>query len=1199
MREKTGLILSAIHSIKYNPLDLVNIQDQLRTILPLVANYWEIGEHWEKPFVQRIIDAKTITDIFTSFFQIASPHCFEAGGYSDKVIKPLFIACAKLDQRPDDFYEKIYHDRFRKDKTWLPQILTTLSPWEVDSIFKNASNVEIRQLLGYIKDYLNNKEALGNFLMPLLKDSWLRCLRYLYLEDLSALNLAAIAKESGALRQALAEWLKENWHERFEEFWNFIENQRLISIPGVSDLLMANSQESVSDFWSAFLKRNKDQDQDLYLSFLMPNTLNNNASFPFCSLSTHDQLLAYGLLSIHLAQKQELSKASSRVDNPAAIELSSVEQARNEYFKLSPSLRLLHQQQAFPTNLIPVLARHLSLSDAKIKEYLYAAGCLAEPVFTIEDWVKRYRKGVIITTGKKLIIEKQSLNIEEIKALAKALKTDTTLRIISLKDSKINDEAAKVLTDALKTNNSLTTLDLSCDSFRLGGSDLGSEGVKALTEMLETNTGLTTLYLNGNSIGNSGAKALAKALKINASVRILDLTMNFIGSEGAEALAETLKINASLRTLKLSGNHIHNKGIQALAEALEINASLIVLDAACGSHGPNDVSAKALAKTLKINTSLKKLHLGGSVGCEGAKALAEALETNASLEELDLSWNFIGNNGLKALTQALKTNTSLTKLNIEYNSVKDKGFEALAEALEINTSLRDLGESIESDWRSKKEVKDLVKSRIERNQRYYQSHLRIKQHLQQVKKALSDEESSSEDVQALLTTALDEARKLCEATPCYWYAEMLLHEVLQQAAFAYAGDGNYLALIELYFEHFISHPDDRVSLELAGLLVWIEDDAYEAAKLNSKIDRQQLVLSLLAGNKEPQADIYRSQALYVLKGNKGMTEDTFATIAGVGKNAAIITFAELTALTERLKLKKQMQADEGQIRIEDERNTLRQSTEEDENVEPELMRQIKAGEAQVYVYEQLIMEPNKSPKPVEFNKERVVNQDEFEPYAERAKILKNTFLASLFPELIQTKLTAAIQENYGEKLDVFSAWHSRTLTARRLAGLSPDLSVEQLRRILQIELNAKRREIGSEERRKSHSLFPCLQKKNLVDMLEEALQHFPPVDDVDDDSLRSKKELAELLLSWVDTEERSLGYKLFHKPDVENDNLAKRIKTVGDLAHEILLCDAETLEKLLAFETRIQQLNLDDESQKIINEKFSMCKKSGNSLQFF
>ena len=59
-------------------------------------------------------------------------------------------------------------------------------------------------------------------------------------------------------------------------------------------------------------------------------------------------------------------------------------------------------------------------------------------------------------------------------------------------------------------------------------------------------------------------------------------------------------------------------------------------------------------------------HLHNKIGKDGADALADALKVNKSLKELHLSNNDITNEGLDCLIKALEENTTLDKLCIKY-----------------------------------------------------------------------------------------------------------------------------------------------------------------------------------------------------------------------------------------------------------------------------------------------------------------------------------------------------------------------------------------------------------------------------------------------------------------------------------------------------------------------------------------------------
>jgi len=222
----------------------------------------------------------------------------------------------------------------------------------------------------------------------------------------------------------------------------------------------------------------------------------------------------------------------------------------------------------------------------------------------------------------------------------------------------------KALAAALKKNSSLTNLDL---AFK----NMGLEGAKALAEALKQNSTLTELCLDNNNIGPEGAKALAQALLQNSSLTYLNLGSSNIGPKA-----------------NLHKNNIGPEGAKALAEALQQNSSLTRLDLHKNNIGPE--GAKALAAALKKNSSLNILNLfANDIGDEGAKALAEALLQNSSLTSLDLVKNNIGPEGAKALAEALLQNSSLMSLDLEWNNIGDEGAKAEAmieEALERNKS---------------------------------------------------------------------------------------------------------------------------------------------------------------------------------------------------------------------------------------------------------------------------------------------------------------------------------------------------------------------------------------------------------------------------------------------------------------------------------------------------------------------------------
>ena len=89
---------------------------------------------------------------------------------------------------------------------------------------------------------------------------------------------------------------------------------------------------------------------------------------------------------------------------------------------------------------------------------------------------------------------------------------------------------------------------------RLKSCDLGEGGGRALAEALRLDTTLTSLDLRGNGLGEGGGRALAETLRLNATVTSLDLSYNDLGEGGGRALAEALRLNTTVTSLDLNWN---------------------------------------------------------------------------------------------------------------------------------------------------------------------------------------------------------------------------------------------------------------------------------------------------------------------------------------------------------------------------------------------------------------------------------------------------------------------------------------------------------------------------------------------------------------------------------------------------------------------------------------------------------------------
>lgn len=227
---------------------------------------------------------------------------------------------------------------------------------------------------------------------------------------------------------------------------------------------------------------------------------------------------------------------------------------------------------------------------------------------------------------------------KDIITLCDALKMNTSLQSMELKEHEISDEGAQALA---RTN--LIRLNLT-------GNKIGVAGARAFA----SNKKLTTLNLYNNELGDAGAIIIAQ----NTSLISLNIGWNFIGDEGAEALSA----NRTITELHLDSNNIGDRGAQALAS----NNSLLVLG--LKTNRITDSGVRGFAN----NHTLTELHLmDNKIADAGARSLAK----NTKITTLGISGNPIGDSGVEALA-ASKT---LRILHLYSHLITDVGASFLAQ----------------------------------------------------------------------------------------------------------------------------------------------------------------------------------------------------------------------------------------------------------------------------------------------------------------------------------------------------------------------------------------------------------------------------------------------------------------------------------------------------------------------------------------
>jgi len=286
--------------------------------------------------------------------------------------------------------------------------------------------------------------------------------------------------------------------------------------------------------------------------------------------------------------------------------------------------------------MIPTL-QSLNLSGALGQEPVHA-----EHLQLITDWLEGPSQ------LRRLFLDSNNIGDEGAKHLAVALAANSSLEVLSLRQSQVSPNGLIELFSALKHNCALQVLHVVDRPSML---PLGAAAVKDVAhgcqEMLSTNKALLELDLTGQFLSDHALK-IAEALQTNSTLQRLMLGNNrFFAGPVLESL---LAPGCELRSLDLSSNDLMDE------EAALADGWLVAFKEACHLeelHLPWLNHAKFVGPLLAAVAelpALKKLVLGGAVDKAQEGVLAELLASCSSLEILHLQ---SGDRGAYGLHDAL------------------------------------------------------------------------------------------------------------------------------------------------------------------------------------------------------------------------------------------------------------------------------------------------------------------------------------------------------------------------------------------------------------------------------------------------------------------------------------------------------------------------------------------------------------------
>eukprot|EP01122_Echinamoeba_exundans_P014067 TRINITY_DN6298_c1_g1_i1.p1 TRINITY_DN6298_c1_g1~~TRINITY_DN6298_c1_g1_i1.p1 ORF type:complete len:248 (+),score=24.89 TRINITY_DN6298_c1_g1_i1:901-1644(+) len=182
----------------------------------------------------------------------------------------------------------------------------------------------------------------------------------------------------------------------------------------------------------------------------------------------------------------------------------------------------------------------------------------------------------------------------------------------------------------------------------------------------------------------------------NSALRSLSLQSAHF-ADFTRAFSSTNATLSSLTRLELHGAYLKETEVVALFSVLQRSADRLV-ELKLSGNSPEQLGCEAISTYLKLNRSLRILHLAGcDLSPSNFETLVAGIEQNAVLDTLYANSNSIGSSGGSAIAEALATkNKTLTCLDLRSNNIRFEAVEPFAKALRDNTTL--LHVNLHDNW---------------------------------------------------------------------------------------------------------------------------------------------------------------------------------------------------------------------------------------------------------------------------------------------------------------------------------------------------------------------------------------------------------------------------------------------------------------------------------------------------------------------
>jgi len=233
----------------------------------------------------------------------------------------------------------------------------------------------------------------------------------------------------------------------------------------------------------------------------------------------------------------------------------------------------------------------------------------------------------------KLSFFGHELSEGELQSFSNAMRGNTTLKELSLRNAGLKADDAKLIVSILQGNRSLTMLDLS-------GNSLGAEVGTIARGLFQTEgSAIEFLDVSKTEMTDGALEILCEVMKTNKSVKTLALRRNDFDSNAGKPLAEMIRKNTTLTALLLSNNVLSaNEGEDPIKDIVDaLLAAFVKRKRLSWTHRKSGTSSslpgtkiQALDFESCLLTHSQLQHFG------------HLIESGFFLRRLNLSENFLG-----------------------------------------------------------------------------------------------------------------------------------------------------------------------------------------------------------------------------------------------------------------------------------------------------------------------------------------------------------------------------------------------------------------------------------------------------------------------------------------------------------------------------------------------------------------------------